>query len=196
MIAFIEGNIEEKNPAYVVINCQGLGYLLHISLHTYSRIPDRGQAKIFTHQVIREDAHLLFGFAEEAERELFRLLISVSGVGPNTARMVLSSMSPTEVKSAIVGSNVSMLQSIKGIGAKTAQRIVVDLRDRLEKEGVFKDENLVFSNNTMHEEALSALVMLGFAKNAAQKALATILKKKQGAPVTTEELVKEALKSF
>jgi len=196
MIAFIEGNIEEKNPAYVVINCHGLGYLLHISLHTYSRIPDRGQAKIFTHQVIREDAHLLFGFAEEDERELFRLLISVSGVGPNTARMVLSSMSPTEVKSAIVGNNVSMLQSIKGIGAKTAQRIVVDLRDRLEKEGVFKDENLVFSNNTMHEEALSALVMLGFAKNAAQKALAAILKKKQGAPVTTEGLVKEALKSF
>jgi holliday junction DNA helicase RuvA len=196
MIAFIEGVIEVKNPAYVVINCHGLGYLLHISLHTYSRIPDRGQAKIFTHQVIREDAHLLFGFAEEDERELFRLLISVSGVGPNTARMVLSSMSPTEVKSAIVGSNVSMLQSIKGIGAKTAQRIVVDLRDRLEKEGVFKDENLVFSNNTMHEEALSALVMLGFAKNAAQKALATILKKKQGAPITTEELVKEALKSF
>lgn len=196
MIAFIEGNIEEKNPAFVVLNCQGLGYLLHISLHTYSRLPERGMVKIFTHQVIREDAHLLFGFAEEDERELFRLLISVSGIGPNTARMVLSSMSPAEVKSAIVNNNVSMLQSIKGIGAKSAQRIVVDLRDRLEKEGVFKDENLVFSNNTMHEEALSALVMLGFAKNAAQKALAAILKKKQGAPVTTEELVKEALKSF
>lgn len=196
MIAFIEGSLEEKNPAYVVVNCHGLGYLLHISLHTYSRLPERGPVKIFTHQVIREDAHLLFGFADEEERELFRLLISVSGVGPNTARMVLSSMSPSEVKSAIVSNNVSMLQSIKGIGAKSAQRIVVDLRDRLEKEGVFKDENLVFTNNTMHEEALSALVMLGFAKNAAQKALAAILKKKQGATVTTEELVKEALKSF
>jgi Holliday junction DNA helicase RuvA len=196
MIAFIEGSLEEKNPAYVVVNCHGLGYLLHISLHTYSRLPDRGPVKIFAHQVIREDAHLLFGFADDEERELFRHLISVSGVGPNTARMVLSSMSPAEVKTAIVSNNVSMLQSIKGIGAKSAQRIVVDLRDRLEKEGVFKDENLVFSNNTMHEEALSALVMLGFAKNAAQKALATILKKKQGAPVTTEELVKEALKSF
>ncbi len=196
MIAFIEGSLEEKNPAYVVVNCHGMGYLLHISLHTYSRLPDRGVVKIFAHQVIREDAHLLFGFADEEERELFRLLISVSGVGPNTARMVLSSMSPAEVKSAIVSNNASMLQSIKGIGAKSAQRIVVDLRDRLEKEGVFKDENLVFTNNTMHEEALSALVMLGFAKNAAQKALAAILKKKQGAPVTTEELVKEALKSF
>ena len=110
--------------------------------------------------------------------------------------MVLSSMNPAEVKGAIVNNNVSMLQSIKGIGAKSAQRIVVDLRDRLEKEGIFKDENLVFTNNTMHEEALSALVMLGFAKNAAQKALAAILKKKQGSTVTTEELVKEALKSF
>jgi Holliday junction DNA helicase RuvA len=138
----------------------------------------------------------LFGFSSEDERELFRLLISVSGIGPNTARMVLSSMNPTEVKGAIVSGNVSMLQSIKGIGAKSAQRIVVDLRDRLEKEGVFKDENLVFTNNTMHEEALSALVMLGFAKNTAQKALAAILKKKQGSSVTTEELVKEALKGF
>jgi len=196
MIAFIEGSLEEKNPAYVVINCNGVGYMLHISLHTYSQLPDHGQVKIYAHQVIREDAHLLFGFAKTDERELFRLLISVSGVGPNTARMVLSSLSPAEVKSAIVNNNVAMLQSIKGIGAKSAQRIVVDLRDRLEKEGVFKDENLIFSNNTMHEEALSALVMLGFAKNAAQKALAAILKKKQGLPVTTEELVKEALKSF
>ena len=170
--------------------------MLHISLHTYSQLPERGAVKLFAHQVIREDAHQLFGFSGEEERELFRLLISVSGIGPNTARMVLSSMNPSEVKSAIVNNNVSMLQSIKGIGAKSAQRIVVDLRDRLEKEGVFKDENLVFSNNTMHEEALSALVMLGFAKNAAQKALAAILKKKQGSPVTTEELVKEALKSF
>jgi len=196
MIAFIEGTLEEKNPAFAVINCQGVGYMLHISLHTYSQLPDRGTVKLFAHQVIREDAHQLFGFSSEDERELFRLLISVSGIGPNTARMVLSSMNPTEVKGAIVSGNVSMLQSIKGIGAKSAQRIVVDLRDRLEKEGVFKDENLVFTNNTMHEEALSALVMLGFAKNTAQKALAAILKKKQGSPVTTEELVKEALKGF
>jgi len=196
MIAFIEGMLEEKNPAYVVINCNGVGYMLQISLNTYSNIPDKGPVKIFTHQVIREDAHLLFGFASEDERELFRLLISVSGVGPNTARMILSSMLPAEIKSAIVNNNISMLQSIKGIGAKSAQRIVVDLRDKLEKEGFFKDENLVFSNNTKHEEALSALVMLGFTKNSAQKAIAAILKKRQGVSLTTEELVKEALKSF
>jgi Holliday junction DNA helicase RuvA len=196
MIAFIEGLLEEKNPAYVVINCNGVGYMLQISLNTYSIIPDKGPVKIFTHQVIREDAHLLFGFAGEDERELFRLLISVSGVGPNTARMILSSMLPAEIKSAIVNNNISILQSIKGIGAKSAQRIVVDLRDKLEKEGFFKDENLVFSNNTKHEEALSALVMLGFTKNSAQKAIAAILKKRQGVSLTTEELVKEALKSF
>lgn len=180
----------------MVLNCSGVGYLLQISLHTYAQLPDSGQVRIFTHQVIREDAHLLFGFAKTDERELFRHLISVSGVGPNTARMVLSSLSPAEVKNAIVNNNVSLLQSIKGIGAKTAQRLVVDLRDKLGKEGIFKDENLVFSNNTMHEEALSALVMLGFAKNEAQKSLAAILKKKQGLQVTTEELVKEALKGF
>ncbi len=196
MIAFVEGILEEKNPAYVVINCNGTGYMLHISLHTYSQLPDLGSVRIFTHQVIREDAHLLFGFAQTDERELFRQLISVSGVGPNTARMVLSSLLPAEVKNAIVNNNVSLLQSIKGIGAKTAQRMVVDLRDKMEKEGVFKDGNLVFENNTTHEEALSALVMLGFAKNEAQKALASILKKKQGLSVTTEDLVKEALKGF
>lgn len=196
MIAFVEGQLEEKNPAYVVINCSGVGYMLQISLNTYSNIPDKGPVKLFTHQVIREDAHLLFGFADQDERELFRLLISVSGVGPNTARMILSSMLPVEIKGAIVNNNASMLQSIKGIGAKSAQRIVVDLRDKLEKEGFFKDENLVFSNNTKHEEALSALVMLGFTKSSAQKAIAAILKKRQGVSLTTEELVKEALKSF
>lgn len=196
MIAFVEGTLEEKNPAFAVINCNGIGYMLQISLHTYSQLPDMGSVRIFTHQVIREDAHLLFGFAQADERELFKQLITVSGVGPNTARMMLSSLLPAEVKNAIANNNVSLLQSIKGIGAKTAQRIVVDLRDKMEKDGHFKDGNLIFSNNTMHEEALSALVMLGFAKNEAQKALASILKKKQGLSVTTEDLVKEALKGF
>jgi holliday junction DNA helicase RuvA len=196
MIAFIEGSIEEKNPAFLLINCQGIGYQVHISLHTYSQVPDSGPIRLHTHQVIREDAHTLYGFSGKEERELFRHLISVSGVGPNTARMVLSSMTPTEIKSAIVNKNISVLQSIKGIGAKSAQRIIVDLKDRLEKEGVLGGDNLVFENNTMHEEALSALVMLGFAKNAAQKTITAILKKRQGATVTVEELVKEALKSF
>jgi holliday junction DNA helicase RuvA len=196
MIAFIEGNVTEKNPAYLVINCQGVGYMLHISLNTYNAIPDQGNVRIHTLQVIREDAHLLYGFASKDERELFSHLISVSGVGPNTARMILSSMTPEDIKTAIVSNNVSALQSIKGIGAKSAQRIVVDLKDRLEKEGVLKAENLHFTDNTIQQEALSALVMLGFAKNTAQKAIASILKKNQGTPVSAEYLVKEALKSF
>ncbi|TVR41265.1 MAG: Holliday junction branch migration protein RuvA [Bacteroidia bacterium] len=196
MIAFIEGTIEEKNPAYLVVNCQGVGYLLHISLNTYNAVPDKGTARMLTLQVIREDAHTLFGFADKEERELFRHLISVSGVGPNTARMILSAMTPAEIKAAIVNNNISILQSIKGIGAKSAQRIIVDLKDRLEKEGVFKEENLLITDNTIQQEALSALVMLGFAKNSAQKAIAAILKKHQGSVQSAEYLVKEALKSF
>lgn len=196
MIAFIEGRIEEKNPAYLVISCQGVGYLVHISLHTYAAVPDTGNFRVHTYQVIREDAHTLFGFATTEERELFKHLISVSGVGPNTARMILSSMSPTEVRNAIISSNISMLQSIKGIGAKSAQRIVVDLKDKLEKEGVYSDDYLVPANNTIQEEALSALVMLGFTKNAAQKAIGSILRSRKGQAVTSEELVKEALKSI
>lgn len=196
MIEFIEGTIEEKNPAMIVLNCRGIGYQVHISLHTYTNVPDTGNLRLLTCQIIREDAHILYGFKEKSERDLFLHLISVSGVGPNTARMVLSSMSPTEIKSAIVNNNISILQSVKGIGAKTAQRIIVDLKDRLEKEGISKDDNLGFINNTIHEEALSALVMLGFAKAGAQKTIASILKSKQGAAVSVEELVKEALKSF
>lgn len=196
MIAFIEGTLEEKNPAFLVINCQGVGYLIHISLHTYASVPDKGNVKIYTHQVIREDAHTLFGFAGTDERELFKHLITVSGVGPNTARMILSSMSPGEIRSAIISKNINTLQSIKGIGAKTAQRIIVDLKDRLEKAGDFKDDYLVPVNNTIQEEALSALVMLGFSKSAAQKAIAAIIRKRPGETVTAEELVKEALKSI
>jgi holliday junction DNA helicase RuvA len=195
MIAFIEGLIEEKNPAYLVLNCGGIGYLIHISLYTYSAIPDKGTIRVHTIQVIREDAHTLYGFSSTEEKELFRHLITVSGVGPNTARMILSSMSPAEIRSAIIAKNISMLQSIKGIGAKTAQRIVVDLKDRLEKEGVPGDDYLMPANNTIQEEALSALVMLGFNKNSAQKAIGAILRKRQGEMVTAEELVKEALKS-
>ena len=195
MISFIEGTLEEKNPAYLIVNCGGVGYLIHISLNTYSAIPDHGTIRIQTLQVIREDAHILYGFAEKEEKELFKHLITVSGIGPNTARMILSSMSPKEIRAAIIGKNISMLQSIKGIGAKSAQRIVVDLKDKLEKEGVLGDDYLVSVNNTIQEEALSALVMLGFNKSSAQKAVGAILRKRQGEVVTAEELVKEALKS-
>ncbi len=195
MIAFIQGTIEEKNPAYLVVNCQGVGYLIHISLYTYSHVPDSGMVRILTQQIVREDAHILYGFSDADERELFRHLITVSGVGPNTARMVLSSMNPAEIRTAIVSNNTSVLQSIKGIGAKSAQRIIVDLKDRLEKEGIFAGENLVPADNTIHEEALSALVMLGFTKASAQKAIAGILKNNKGERLSVETLVKEALKN-
>ena len=196
MISFIQGTIEEKNPAFVVLNCHGVGYLIHISLYTFNALPETGEVHIHTLQVIREDAHMLYGFADKQERELFSHLISVSGVGPNTARMILSSMTPGDIREAIVSNNVNALQSLKGIGAKSAQRIIVDLKDRLEKEGVLKTENLSVTDNTIQQEALSALVMLGFTKGAAQKAIAAILKKHTDTAISAEFLVKEALKSF
>jgi holliday junction DNA helicase RuvA len=194
MIAFIEGEIAEKNPAFVVLNCNGVGYQIHVSLNTYTQLPDSKHIKLFTYLVIREDAHTLYGFVKEEERELFKHLITVSGVGPNTARMILSSMSVNEIKQAIVSNNISVLQSIKGIGAKTAQRIIVDLKDKIEKEGLVAEENLAGVNNTIREEALSALVMLGYNKAVAQKTLNQILKQKAGAVLTVEQLLKEALK--
>jgi holliday junction DNA helicase RuvA len=194
MIAFIEGEIAEKNPAFVVLNCNGVGYQIHVSLNTYTQLPDSKHIKLFTYLVIREDAHTLYGFVKEEERELFKHLITVSGVGPNTARMILSSMSVNEIKQAIVSNNISVLQSIKGIGAKTAQRIIVDLKDKIEKEGLVAEENLAGVNNTIREEALSALVMLGYNKAVAQKTLNQILKHKAGAVLTVEQLLKEALK--
>ncbi len=196
MIAFLEGTIVERNPAYLVVNCQGVGYLLQISLYTYNALPASGNVHIHTLQLIREDAHTLYGFHDKDEREVFRHLISVSGIGPNTARMILSSMSPAEVKAAIVGNEPAVLEAVKGIGSKSARRIVVDLKDKLEKEGEMKVQNFGLTDNTIRQEALSALVMLGFAKNTAQKAIAAILKKQQGTAVSAEFLVKEALKSF
>jgi len=197
MIEFFSGTLEEKNPAYVVVNCNGIGYILHVSLNTFSLLPEVGsQTKIFAHQVIREDAHLLFGFANNDERHIFRLLITVSGVGPNTARMVLSSLHPADVKNAIASNNSALLQTIKGIGGKTAQRIVVDLRDKIDKEEIIKDAGVGVSDNTNQEEALSALVMLGFARNAAQKAIYNIVKNNKGEPCSSEFIIKEALKNF
>lgn len=194
MISFIEGEIAELTPAYVVINCNGVGYLLHISLNTYSSIQNTQNTRLFSELIVREDAHTLFGFASARERTLFRHLISVSGVGPSIARMVLSSMSVEEVSQAIVGNNVAVLQAVKGIGAKSAQRIVLDLKDKLEKEGVSAGENLAPANNTMREEALSALVMLGYNKASAQKTLNQVLKNNPGASLSIEQLIKEALK--
>lgn len=195
MIAYIEGSLVEKNPAYVVLDCNGLGYFVHIPLFTYSRIPDSGKIRLHTHLQIREDAHVLYGFHTKDELNVFRHLLSVSGVGATTALMILSAMSPEETRQAVVGSNTSLLQSIKGIGAKTAQRIVVDLKDKFEKEGVIS-ENFGPLNNTIKEEALSALVMLGFARNTASKALDQILKSAPSGTMSVEELIKIALKNL
>ena len=192
MITHIQGRLVEKNPAFVVIDCNGIGYLLRISLHTYSQIGDSESCKLYTHLSIKEDAHTLFGFAEREERNLFRHLISVSGVGPNTAQMVLSSFSPADAQQAILAENVSLLKSVKGIGGKTAQRIILDLKDKLAKQGIVVDLSFA-QHNTTREEALSALTMLGFSKNAIEK---VIDKELQEGALEVEELVKRVLKKL
>lgn len=191
MYSYLQGKISEITPAYAVIDCSGVGYMVHISLNTYMQIKENEYAKILTHLIVREDAQMLFGFADESERKLFLHLISVSGVGASTARIILSAMSPMEIVSAIVGEDVKRLQSVKGIGAKSAQRIIVDLKDKVDKEQDVAMPNA--STRSVHfDEALSALVMLGFAKTAVEKVLQAI--NKQHGELSTEELVKQALK--
>lgn len=194
MIAFIEGEVAEINPAYVVINCNGVGYMLQISLSTFTAVQGKPNVRLHTEFIVREDAHTLYGFSTMEEKALFRHLISVNGVGPNTARMILSSLSVDEISSAIITNNAGVLQSVKGIGAKSAQRIVLDLKDKLEKEGISAPENLAISDNTIRQEALSALVMLGYNKAVAQKTLNQVIKASPGAAYTVEQLIKEALK--
>jgi Holliday junction DNA helicase RuvA len=197
MYSFIEGQLVEKGPAYAVINCSGVGYLLNISLHTYSRIPEPTPDKpvicrLHTHFIVREDAMALYGFADQEERTLFRELITVSGIGANTARLILSSLSPSEIRSAIIKGDISLLQSIKGIGSKTAQRIVVDLRDKLGKVDV-AGEILEMQYNTKKDEALSGLIMLGFNKTLAEKTIDKIIRT-EGSGLSVEDLIKYALK--
>ncbi|MCT4616014.1 MAG: Holliday junction branch migration protein RuvA [Marinifilaceae bacterium] len=193
MFEFIKGKIDSITPTFVIVENNGIGYHISISLHTYSQINELEQVKLFIHQVIREDANLLFGFSESSEREIFRFLISVSGVGANTGRMMLSSMSPDEIKTCILTDNSKALTSIKGIGAKTAQRIIIELKDKIGKDNP-DVEISVSQNNNVKEEALSALVMLGFAKNTVIKAL----NKLHGANpnIQVEELIKLALKQL
>jgi len=194
MFAYIEGKINELTPTYVVVDCGGVGYLIHISLYTYAAIKDSQQTKILTHHIVREDAQLLYGFNSEHERKLFLHLISVSGVGANTARMMQSSMSPQELTDAILSGNANKIQAVKGIGAKTAQRVIVDLRDKIAKEdwGMALSSSEVTSSNAAKDEALSALVMLGFNRMAAEKALQNILKVNPN--LSSEHLIKEALR--
>lgn len=190
MYEFIEGEIVEKTPAQLVIKAGPVAYLLNISVNTFSKIDGSGSARLYLHHVVREDAQLLYGFADKEEREIFRLLVSVSGVGANTARLILSSMSPHEVKQSILSGNVVALQNIKGIGAKSAQRIIVDLRDKVGKASE-TDELFQPQDNTVKEEALSALVALGFPRKVVEKSLVRIM---TGDEMSVEEVVKAALK--
>lgn len=194
MIHHIEGKLVEKTPTYAVIECNNIGYIMHISLNTYSKISNTENCKLYTHLAIREDAHTLYGFAEISERELFRSLITVSGVGASTARMILSSLSPNEIQEAIVTGNVAVLKSIKGIGEKSAQRIIVDLKGKLGKDTIGSGF-LSATDNTLKNEALAALTMLGFAKNTGEKALDKVLKSGQNIS-SVEELIKQALKQL
>lgn len=194
MYAYISGKLNFKSATHVVIDAGGIGYYINISLHTYSQILNDEYCKLYTFLHVKEDAHTLYGFAEEGEKNLFLHLISISGIGPNTARMMLSSSTPSEVQHAIVNGDVALMQRIKGIGAKTAQRIILELQDKLKKEG---HESLIHqpSYNTVKEEALIALVMLGFAKNAAEKAIDTVMKRMDSEP-NVEQLIKAALKNL
>ena len=194
MIEYIKGEIVELTPARLILECGGVGYELNISLTTYSAFNGKATGNLFVYEVIREDAHLLFGFAERVERELFLLLTSVSGVGPNTARMILSSLPPKELVEAIASKNEAVLTAVKGIGLKTAQRILVDLKNKVKNvEGLASVEvTEAPSNGAVAEEAVAALVMLGFQKAASQKAVTAILK---GSPaMAVEQVIKTALR--
>lgn len=195
MYNHFEGRLTEKTPTYAVIECGGVGYLLHISLNTYTKLGAGEKARLFAHMAVREDAHVLYGFAEEEERELFRHLISVSGVGPNTARMILSSLSSAEISGAILTGNVALLKGVKGIGEKSAQRIIVDLKDKLGKSENLPAAAFFAADNKLRDEALSALVMLGFARNMAEKAVDKVLRA-EGNVVSVEQLIKLSLKNL
>jgi Holliday junction DNA helicase RuvA len=193
MYEYIIGNIIELKPTYVIIDHLGLAYKIEISLQTYSHLQKlpMEKAKVFLYQIIREDAHLLFGFSTKKERELFKLLISVSGIGANTSRTILSATTPEELQNYIQQAKVSELKSIKGIGQKTAERLIVELRDKLGKS-LDNEDFFALSHNTIKDEALSALLMLGFSKNMAEKILDKIVKSDTN--LSTEELIKQALK--
>ena len=193
MITQIRGRLVEKNPTDVVVDCSGVGYFLHISLNTYAALPDGENVILYTHLSVREDAHTLFGFINKTERAIFKFLISVSGVGPSIARTMLSSMTSEEIQQAIASENVAVIQSVKGIGAKTAQRVIVDLKDKIVKTFNI-DEVSLNPSNTNKGEALSALEVLGFQRKQSDKLVAAIVKEYPDA--TIEQIIKLALKSL
>lgn len=193
MYDYIKGKLAYKGPTHVVIEAAGVGYHIVISLNTFEYIKNQEDCKLFTSFQVREDSHTLFGFSEEGERRLFEHLISVSGIGPNTARMILSSITPAEIQAAIIQGDVKLIQRIKGIGPKTAQRMVLELQDKLTKEG---PDTLISmpQNKTVFDEALTALIMLGFVKNKVEKLLQTLYQ--EDSSVTVEQLIKNALKKL
>jgi Holliday junction DNA helicase RuvA len=193
MIAQLQGKLVEKNITDVVIDCGGVGYLVEISLHTYSLIPEGELIKLYTYPLVREDSHRLFGFMEKTEREVFKLLLSVSGIGANTARTMLSSLDPNQIAQAIASGDVRTIQSVKGIGTKGAQRVILDLKDKILQ--VLDNPQLTrVASNTGREEALSALETLGYMRKQAQKVVDKILSTQPDA--TTEQLIKQALKQL
>ncbi len=193
MIHHLKGKLTEKNPTHLIIECAGVGYFVNISLHTFSQLTDTENISIFTHLQVKEDSQTLFGFAEKSERQIFRLLLSVSGIGSSTARTMLSSLSPAQIRDAIAGGDVATIQSIKGIGTKTAQRVILDLRDKILK--VYDiDEVSSSANNTNKEEALSALEVLGFARRQAEKVVDKVLR--QDSSLSVENIIKLALKNL
>lgn len=195
MIEYVRGELAELTPALAIIDCNGLGYAVNISLNTYSAIQGKKNCKLFIHEAIREDAHILYGFVDKQEREIFQLLISVSGIGGNTARMILSAMSYKELVQVISTENVNMLKTVKGIGLKTAQRVIVDLKDKIKisvPEGMGDFLPASQLNAEVQSEAIAALTMLGFAPAPSQKVVQSILKEEPNASV--EHVIKLALK--
>ena len=195
MIAFLDGKLIHCEPTVIQVEVNGVGYHLHISLQTYSNLKGKDRVRVYTHLAIREDAHVLYGFSSVPEKKLFQLLITVSGVGPNTAIVMLSYLNTNELKAAIIREDVAALQAVKGIGVKTAQRVIIELRDKLKKESMEEGTSILTgAHNTLRSEALSALLTLGLPKAAAEKSVDAVLKK-SGNTITLEDLVKQALKN-
>ncbi len=193
MIAHIQGKLTEKTPTEVVIDCNGVGYHINISLHTYSLLPKTDFIKLFTHLIIKEDSHSLYGFVEKSEKEVFKLLLTVSGIGASIARTMLSSIEPKQIIQALASGDVGTIQSIKGIGAKTAQRAILDLKEKVLK--IYDlDEVSLFQNNTNRDEALSALEVLGFVRKASEKIVDKVINENPDA--TVEVIIKQALKNL
>lgn len=195
MYAYIDGKLSFKCPTYVILEAGGIGYQLNISLHTYSLLKDQERCKLYTWLHVKEDAHTLYGFLEEGERRLFLHLISVNGIGPGTGRMMLSSISPVEIEEAIINGDINQIKRIKGIGPKSAQRLIIELQDKLKKDGT-GTLIAIPKIDTAKDEALGALVMLGFVKNTAEKAVDLAIKNNSDKVLSVEEIIKNALKSL